>query len=133
MPKSLTNTIEPSKQAVRLMTSPKKFSSFSLPYAYKLLGIESLQPWDFPARNYTPSDFFILRLQRLQKNFDLRSYEKSKELTIDAYCEEAIDPLDSLKIWKGARIQSDRAQGNADYVVSCQTSRLSRSSLSVRC
>ena len=57
------------------------------------------------------------RLRRLQKNFDLRSYEKSKELLIDAYCEEALDPLDSLKIWKGAVIDSDRAKGNADYLI----------------
>ncbi|MEM9246810.1 MAG: hypothetical protein AAGA67_13880 [Cyanobacteria bacterium P01_F01_bin.153] len=69
------------------------------------------------AEDYPPGEFFTQRLQRLQKNFDLRSYEKSKELLIDAYCEEAINPLDSLKIWKGAAIRSDRAKGNADYLI----------------
>lgn len=95
----------------------KNFSSFSLAEAYKLLGIESLEEWEVDAGNYSLSDFFTQRLQRLQKNFDLRSYEKSKELLIDAYCEEAINPLESLKIWKGAAIRSDRAKGNADYLI----------------
>ncbi|MGD1850630.1 MAG: hypothetical protein ACFCBU_08470 [Cyanophyceae cyanobacterium] len=59
----------------------------------------------------------MTRLERLRKNFDLRSYEKSKELLIDAYCEEAVNPLKSLKIWKGAAISSDRAKGNSDYLI----------------
>ena len=62
----------------------KNFSSFSLAEAYKLLGIESLEIWDIEAESYPPSSFFTQRLQRLYKNFDLRSYEKSKELLIDA-------------------------------------------------
>lgn len=47
----------------------------------------------------------------------MRSYEKSTELLIDAYCEEAIDPITSLKIGKGAAIRSDHAHGNADYLI----------------
>lgn len=99
------------------MPTRKNFSSFTLPEAYKLLKIETLNPWELQTQPRQPSDFFTQRLQRLQKNFDLRSYEKSKELLIDAYCEEAIDPIEHLKIWKGAAITSDRAKGNTDYLV----------------
>ena len=99
------------------MSYRKNFSSFSLAEAYKLLNIDCLEPWEFTTQDWTLSDFFTIRLQRLQNNFDLRSYKKLKELLIDAYCEEVIDPIASLKIWKGAAIRSDYAQGNADYLI----------------
>jgi hypothetical protein len=113
------------------MNHRKKFSSFTLAEAYKLLNIECLEPWHFETRDWPPSDFFTIRLQRLQDNFDLRSYEKSKELLIDAYCEEAINPIASLKIWKGAAISSDRAKGNADYLIAERRDYLDRPYLCV--
>ena len=79
-------------QQTKLPKSKKKsFSSFDLPSAYKQLGIKTLTHWDLPTLEIAPSAFFIQRLERLHRNFDLRSYEESKKLLIDAFCEEAMD------------------------------------------
>ena len=99
------------------MDRPRNFSSFNLPEAYKLLGINTVQSWEFESHLYPPSQFFTLRLQRLHKNFDLRRYEKSKELLIDAYCEEAIHTFESLKIWKGDKINSIYTRSHTDYLI----------------
>ena len=95
----------------------KNFSSFTLPEAYKHLHITELRPWTIDAAPRSPSDFFHERLRRLQARFDLRYCEKSKELTIDAFCEEAMEGLERLKIWKGAQLQSERSAGTVDYLV----------------
>jgi hypothetical protein len=95
----------------------KNFSSFSLAEAYKQLGITTLMPWVFKSRAIAPSNFFEQRLERLQRHFDLRSYEESKKLLIDAFCEEAMEDIHKLKIWKGARLESDVVIGNADYLI----------------
>ncbi len=87
----------------------KNFSSFSLAEVYKQLGIITLMPWIFESRAIAPSDFFKERLECLQRHFDLRSYEESKKLLIDAFCEEAMEDTHKLKIWKGARLESDDA------------------------
>jgi len=85
--------------------------------AYKHLGITTLIPWQFHGQAIAPSDFFKTRWQRLQRHFDLRSYEESKKLLIDAFCEEAMENSDRLKIWKGARLETDVLIGNADYLI----------------
>ncbi len=95
----------------------KNFSSFDLTSAYKQLGIKTLNHWQLPNIPITPSEFFIKRLERLQRNFDLRSYEESRKLLIDAFCEEAMDSSNKLKIWKGGKIESDILVGNADYLI----------------
>jgi hypothetical protein len=95
----------------------KSFSSFDLASAYKQLGIKTLTHWNLPDLAIASSEFFIKRLERLHRNFDLRSYEESKKLLIDAFCEEAIDSSDKLKIWKGGKIESDILVGNADYLI----------------
>jgi hypothetical protein len=103
---------------INLPKSKKKsFSSFDLASAYKQLGLKTLTHWDLPAIELTPSEFFIERLERLHRNFDLRSYEESKKLLIDAFCEEAMDSSDKLKIWKDGKIESDVLVGNADYLI----------------
>jgi hypothetical protein len=103
---------------VKILKSKKKnFSSFSLSEAYKQLGIITLIPWEIRSQPLPISDFFKQRLERLQKRFDLRSYEESKKLLIDAFCEEAMEDLDRLKIWKGGRLESDLLIGNADYLI----------------
>ncbi|NJL91680.1 MAG: hypothetical protein HC916_19305 [Coleofasciculaceae cyanobacterium SM2_1_6] len=105
-------------KAVKIPKSKKKnFSSFSLAEAYKQLGIITLLPWEFVSQNVPPSAFFEIRLERLQRHFDLRGYEESKKLLIDAFCEEAMENIDQLKIWKGARLESDILIGNADYLI----------------
>jgi hypothetical protein len=99
------------------ITGKKKFSGFSKEEAFKLLGLKDLTPWRIEANPIGPSEFFQMHLQRLQRNFDLEGYEESKKLLIDAICDEAIDPLTHLKIWKGAKLESDVATGFVDYLV----------------
>jgi hypothetical protein len=95
----------------------QKFSSFTLPKAFKQLGVTQLQAWQIQAAVIAPSPFFQERLSRLQRVFDLRNYEESKKLLIDAICEEAILPFERLKIWKGAALESDTLIGNVDYLI----------------
>jgi hypothetical protein len=95
----------------------QEFSSFNLARAFKQLEITQLQPWQIPANAIAPSPFFLERLSRLQRVFDLRNYEESKKLLIDAICEEAILPFEHLKIWKGAALESDTLTGNVDYLI----------------
>ena len=104
----------------------QNFLSFTLAQAYQHLGIITLQPWalDFSPQN--PSDFFQQRLDRLHQTFDLRAYEKSKELLIDAVCEEALYPNSALKIWKGAALSSDALTGNVDYLITDRKDYLDR-------
>ncbi|NEO86107.1 MAG: hypothetical protein F6J87_17905 [Spirulina sp. SIO3F2] len=98
----------------------QNFSSFTLAAAYQHLGIETLKTWTIPDHKITPTAFFQERLHRLQTRFDLRYCEKSKELLIDAFCEEALEGIDRLKIWKGAKLESETTTGNVDYLVAPQ-------------
>ena len=98
--------------------SKQAFSSFSYDAAFKILAIERLLPWELAVETIIPSDFFIERLSRLQRRFDLQRCEESKKLLIDAFCEEALEGLDNLKIWKGAPLESDTAIGSVDYLIS---------------
>ena len=66
------------KQAKLPKSKKKSFSSFDLASAYKQLGIKTLTHWNLPDIAIAPSEFFIERLDRLHRNFDLRSYEESK-------------------------------------------------------
>jgi hypothetical protein len=99
--------------------SPKRknFSSFTLASALKQLKVERFLPWDLVAAPLPVTDFLRERLQRLEKIFDLRGYEESKKLLIDALCEESILPCDRLKVWKGAALKSDKLNGNVDYLI----------------
>jgi len=101
------------------MSKPRKqnFSGFKLADAYRHLGITTLERWELNPEPIEPSDFFRQRLDRLQQTFDLRAYEKSKELLIDAVCEEVLYPSSALKVWKGAALSSDLLTGNVDYLV----------------
>lgn len=94
----------------------KSFSSFRYKDAFKQLNITNLVTWQIEVQPIDPSDFFQQRLSRLQC-FDLQSYERSKELLIDAICEEAIQQFETLKIWKGANLESDVVAGEVDYLV----------------
>jgi hypothetical protein len=117
-------------------TTPKKpkkrnFSSFSYVEAYQQLGIKTIAPWTIEAAPLTSSVFFNQRLERLSELFDLSNYEESKKLIIDAICEEAIYGLSYLKIWKGAKIESDCLTGHADYVIAERKDYFDRPLLSV--
>jgi len=105
---------------MNIKTKPEKkkgFSHFRYSEAFKLLHIDELQRWHIEIHSCPPSDFLILRLQRLEQCFDLQNYEESKKLVIDAICEEAIITFEHLKIWKGAALSSDVATGAADYLI----------------
>ncbi|MDB9494650.1 hypothetical protein PN441_19545 [Spirulina major CS-329] len=95
----------------------KNFSSFILQDAYQQLDIEQLTPWVVSEVTLQPSAFFRERLLRLQTRFDLRYCEKSKELLIDAFCEEAMEGINTLKIWKGAKLEGEKTTGNVDYLI----------------
>jgi hypothetical protein len=95
----------------------KNFSSFTSAEAFKQLNLTDLIPWAIEATPVQPSAFFKERLQRLEKMFDLQSYEESKKLLIDALCEEAMVITESLKIWKGAQLDSDITAGYVDYLI----------------
>lgn len=95
----------------------KNFSSFNLKDAFKQLGLRELKPWDQVIIPTIASDFFNERLARLQRHFDLDVCEESKKLLIDAVCEEALEGFDTIKVWKGANLQSDTTTGIADYLI----------------
>ena len=95
----------------------KNFSSFDLPSAFKQLGIKNLNHWKIEALPIKPSDFFKQHLARLELFFDLRNYEESKKLIIDAPCEEGLEALLHLKVWKGALLRSDTTGGDVDYLI----------------
>jgi len=94
----------------------KSFSSFNYKEAFKQLNIDKLNRWTITAEPVPISDFFSTRLERLQR-FDLESFEVSKTLLIDAICEEGLEGLDRLKVWKGAYLEGESTCGNADYLI----------------
>jgi hypothetical protein len=95
----------------------RKFSGFSKTQAFQLLNLKELTPWEIKVEPADLSDFFIQHLQRLRRNFDLEGYEESKKLLIDAICDEAIDSCTHLRIWKGAKLESEVAGGFVDYLI----------------
>lgn len=92
------------------------FSSFNLTQDYKQLHLTKLVPWTISSQPVPPSAFFQQRLERL-KRFDLRVYEESRKLLIDAICEEGLQPYQRLKIWKGASLETETVGGYVDYLV----------------
>ena len=95
----------------------QKFSSFRYKTALKYLNIENLIDWTIDAPPTPATPFFKQRLDRLEQCFDLQSYERSRELLIDAFCEEALITCENLKIWKGAALESQDLIGQADYLL----------------
>ncbi len=93
------------------------FSSFDLAGAYKQLQLARLTPWAVTAEPVLPSEFFRQRLAKLQR-FDLRVYEESKKLLIDAVLEEGLEGFDQLKVWKGASLEATVVGGDVDYLIS---------------
>jgi len=94
----------------------KSFSSFTYKEACKYLNITELNRWAIEAEPLPISDFFRQRLERLQK-FDLEDFEVSKTLLIDAICDEGLEGVERLKIWKGAYVEGEDVCGNADYLI----------------
>ena len=99
-----------------LKAKKKSFSSFNKSEAYKQLHLTDLLLWQVEIPSIPATEFFQQRLARL-RYFDLQDYERSRELLIDAICEEGIQGCDRLKIWKGASLESDVLIGEVDYLV----------------
>jgi hypothetical protein len=108
MPTKTPNIAKPKK---------KNFSSFKKKDAFKQLNLEELLVWELKAAAIVPSNFFQERLVRLKRHFDLDDCEDSKKLLIDAVCDEALEGIDRLKIWKGANLEGEMTTGVADYLV----------------
>jgi len=94
----------------------RNFSIFSLDDAIKEVSIKKLMPWFVEADPIELSDLFKAILDRL-KQFNTQSNERGRELIIDAILAEAIVSLKHLKIWKGAPLNSDELNGEADYLI----------------
>lgn len=80
------------------------------------MNITELNRWTIEADPIPISDFFRQRLDRLKK-FDLEDFEVSKTLLIDAICDEGLEGVTRLKIWKGAYLEGEDVSGNADYLI----------------
>jgi hypothetical protein len=110
----------PPSQSKLTKKQKRNFSSFNKKEAFKQLNLTDLLPWTIALHPVQPSSFFEQRLTRLRRHFDLESYEESKKLLIDAICEEGMENFDRLKIWKGAKLESDTTIGNVDYLIAEQ-------------
>lgn len=111
----MSSTRKSNKQLPK--SKKKKFSSFRKDEAFQYLDLSDLLPWAIETHSIQPSNFFQEHLARLNRHFDLESYEESKKLLIDAICDEAINSCDRLKIWKGAQLESDHLAGYVDYLI----------------
>lgn len=98
-------------------TAKKGFSKFTRKEVFEYLGITHLANWHIEAASIAPSAEFQTHLERITC-FDLEGSEEGKKLIIDAILTEAIQPFKhKLKIWKGASLEGEIAQGEADYLI----------------
>ena len=98
-------------------THKKSFSKFNLREAYQDLNLTHLLPWTVEYQPIPASATFHDYLAKLGTYFNLDSSEEGKKLIIDAIFLEGIQTFRRLKIWKGARLEGDTAQGHADYLI----------------
>ena len=105
-------------QSTKERTKERKqsFLSFTYKEACKYLNITELKRWTIEADPIPISDFFRQRLDRFQK-FDLEDLEVSKTLLIDAICDEGLEGVERLKVWKGGYLEGEYVCGNADYLI----------------
>ena len=95
----------------------KAFSKFTRKEVFEYVGITHLVDWSIEFKSIAPSHDFQIHLERITC-FDLEGSEEGKKLMIDAILTEAIQPFkQTLKIWKGATLEGDIAQGEADYLI----------------
>jgi hypothetical protein len=101
---------------VKKTKKKKNFSSFKLADAFKQLNLTDLRSWDLEFEPIEPSAFLQERLHRM-RCFDLQSYEESKKLVIDAICEEALQGFETLRMWKGGKLEGEETSGYVDYLL----------------
>jgi hypothetical protein len=95
----------------------KPFSKFNLDAAYRALNLRHLLEWPIAFTAIPASKNFDHYLHRLQQSFDLQRSEEGKKLIIDLILLEATENFPRLKVWKGGRLESEIAQGAADYLI----------------
>ena len=95
----------------------RKFATFTLKEAMQLIPVLDFIPWSLSIPPLQPSDNLLTNLQRL-KAFDLETTEEAKTLLIDALLWEIVPLHPTLKVWKGAPLETDTLLGTADYLVS---------------
>lgn len=105
------------RDAKKSKSKRKKFSSFSTKEACEQLDLKNLLTQKQTNEPVIASDYFQERMARLQKHFDISSGKGSKQLLIDAVCEEALGGFDDLKIWKGMSLETETTEGIADYLI----------------
>lgn len=98
------------------MKQKRNFSSFGIDAAFKEVAVDKIIEWQIEFEPFQPSDFFYERLRRLRR-FDLKRSEGAKELIIDAFWEEALQPFVKLKMWKSVPLASDTLIGMVDYLL----------------
>lgn len=98
------------------MKQKRNFSSFHIDEALREVNVESVLKWQIEFKPIAPSEFFIERMRRLRK-FDLKRSEGAKELIIDAFWEEALQPFEHLKMWKSVPLNSETLTGVVDYLL----------------
>ena len=91
----------------------KSLSSFTYPEALQYAKVADLNRWRVEGGPIPLSDFLRQRLERLQR-FDWTS---SKDLLVDALCEEGLEYATKLKIWKGATLEGEDVSGQVSYLV----------------
>lgn len=96
--------------------TPRSFSSLTLQEALALVPASDLTRWNPQIEPRQSSEVLTAVLERLQF-FDLAGSEAGKILLIDALLGEVVPPLQNLKVWKAAPLQSDRVFGVADFLI----------------
>ena len=91
----------------------RRFSSFSYKEAMEYVDATDFKRWRVEGNPVPLSDFLRQRLGRLQR-FD---WPSSKDLLVDAICEEGLEKAPKLKIWKGATLEGQDVFGNVSYLV----------------
>lgn len=91
----------------------RRLSSFTYPEALQYANIADFQRWRVESEPIPLSDFLRQRLERLQR-FDWTS---SKDLLVDAICEEGLEYANTLKIWKNATLEGEDVLGQVSYLI----------------
>ncbi len=91
----------------------RRFSSFTYSEAMRYVNIADFKRWRVEGNPIPLSNFLRQRLERLQR-FDWTS---SKDLLVDAICEEGLEYANRLKIWKGTTLEGEDVLGQVSYLV----------------
>ena len=89
-----------------------------------MIAVPDFTPWSLNAPLHPPSDILIAVLNRFQA-FDTVQTGAAKLLLVDAVFAEVVPNHSTLKVWKGAALESDTLIGVADYLIAPKRAYLS--------